>query len=295
MKSVPSQVSCHELRVIATNGRVFRVDVAGAIKISVSRLMVLSMAMFSVMVALFNPPLFGLELPLLGRFFYWLLVCYFVTFLWILQFKGFDLLNRRLKRDVPVFSGLVCLVSVAAMVWSTYAATELLFGVAGITNLQIWGEVLRYFLIAMVIDFFTVAMVLPRFEYVTFENPPPGPAPQNEHVVETVPARTSEPLVLKVNQRSIPLEQICYMKSVEHYVEFHCHADCITERVALRDMVAQAAAANGIQPHRSYWVKREAVQDMARRNGSPVLILQDGTEIPVSRHRRAEVVAWLAA
>ncbi len=97
-----------------------------------------------------------------------------------------------------------------------------------------------------------------------------------------------------MNGRTVALAPLQWMKSVEHYVEFHSGGPPVIERVPLRDMVSQSQGMDGMQPHRSYWVARHAVQQMTRRDGSAVLLLTDGTEIPVSRHRKAQIAAWLS-
>lgn len=309
MDSAQNQVTSHELRVIAMNGRAFRVDLSGVLQICLSRLMLLKLSMFSAMVALINPPLFGLEAGLVGRFFYWLAVCYFVTFLWIGQFWLYSQLRRRTGWNVPVFQFLLVGVAVVIMVWTNFAITRILVGTDGVSALSVWVDALRYFLIALVIEVVSVSFILPRFQQVTFENPPPGPAPKNMPPVQAGPQQVkseapAEPAVdlpetpaesLSVNGRTILRGQLRWMKSVEHYVEFHCETRPVTERAVLRDMIEQAAGWGGIQPHRSWWVSHAAVKRMAKRDGNPVLILIDGTEVPVSRHRKAAVEAWLDA
>lgn len=293
MISAPNQVPSHELRVIAINGTVFRVDLIGVVKICTSRLLLLKLSLFAGVVALFNPPMFGLELPLYATFLYWLIICYVVTGLWILQFWLFDVQRRVTGRDVPMPAPLVVGLAIAGTVWLNYAVADALFDLGTFTAWQVWMQALRYFLISLVIEVITVMLVLPRFDHVSFEGEPSAvpqapsapPAPASP---EPIP-----PALLEVNARKIPLAHLLWMKSVEHYVEFHCDAQMITERAPLRDMVAQAEGVDGIQPHRSWWVSRRAVDRMTRRGGNPVLILTDGTEVPVSRHRKAEVEGWL--
>lgn len=290
MNSVPDQGSSHEMRVFAINGTSFWVDVAGVVRICASGVLFVKLALFSAVVAMFNPPMFGLELPLWGTFLYWLAICYVVTGLWILQFWMVAVLSRLTGQDMPVLAPLIVGAAIVGTVWINYAVTEAMFDVPPVTMWQIWGQALRYFLIAMVIELITVLLVLPRFDHVMFERPT---AEAENSAPQAPPTDTDVPQVLVVNGRSIPLGRLLWMKSVEHYVEFHSDTDTLTERAPLRDMVAQAQGADGIQPHRSWWVSRRAVTRMMRKNGNPVLILTDDTEVPVSRHRKAEVEAWL--
>lgn len=292
MISAPNKEDCHELRVIAINGRMFRVDLNGVLRICASRLLLVSLVLFSAVVALFNPPMFGLELPLYGTFLYWLVICYVVTALWILIFCLFYWLRRHGGIEVPVPAPLIVGGAITGTIWLNYTVTGALFDLDPTTAWQVWLQVLRYFLVAMVIDLISVLLLLPRFQHVVFETPLPHPVA----TVWTGPAQAqaADPVAaLVVNGRSIPVGQLLWMKSVEHYVEFRCDSDTITERAPLRDMVTQAEGADGIQPHRSWWVSRRAIDRMTRRGGNPALVLVDGTEVPVSRHRKAEVEGWL--
>lgn len=297
MNSETNQATSHELRVFAINGRVFRVDIAGVVHICTSRLLLIKLALFSAVVALFNPPMFGLELPFWGTFLYWLGLCYVVTGLWVVQFMLFVLLRRVTGHDLPMPAPVVVALALTGAVWLNYAVTETLFDLPHVSAAMVWWQVLRYFLISMVAELVTVLLVLPRFREVVFETPLPAQEaqilPKADKEQQTAASEPSQPMLV-VNGRAVPLEWLRWMKSQEHYVEFHCDTDTVTERAPLRDMVLQASGVDGIQPHRSWWVSRRAVDRLARRGGNPVLILTDGTEVPISRHRKAQVEAWLA-
>lgn len=51
----------------------------------------------------------------------------------------------------------------------------------------------------------------------------------------------------------------------------------------LSDAIKETAPVAGMQVHRSHWVALDAVASATRKNGKPVLTLENGTEVPVSR------------
>lgn len=51
----------------------------------------------------------------------------------------------------------------------------------------------------------------------------------------------------------------------------------------LLDAIRETAPVAGMQVHRSHWVGLDAVRRSLRQNGKPVLELDNGTLVPVSR------------
>jgi DNA-binding LytR/AlgR family response regulator len=49
------------------------------------------------------------------------------------------------------------------------------------------------------------------------------------------------------------------------------------------DALAELDGLAGLQVHRSHWVAGCAVVEMKKQNGRCVVVLQNGTEVPVSR------------
>ena len=76
--------------------------------------------------------------------------------------------------------------------------------------------------------------------------------------------------------------------SEDHYLRVYTSlgSDLILMRLA--DAVRELANADGYQVHRSWWVARSAIQDEKKENGRSLLLLPDGTEVPVSRSYRAK-------
>jgi DNA-binding LytR/AlgR family response regulator len=69
-----------------------------------------------------------------------------------------------------------------------------------------------------------------------------------------------------------------------------------SELVLLRfaDAIREAAGADGLQVHRSHWVARDSVEGFRHVGGKLLLVLKDGTEVPVSRTYRDNVRARFA-
>ena len=304
---------CRRKRVIASNGSVFHVSLEDALAIVTSRAYFWVIVSFSIAVALFNAPMFGLELPVLGRFVYWFVDCVVVTAGWLAAFWLLDWLERRTSLSPPYLSAMLCGAGIGLMIGVNYALERALFGVPALGVWAVWGEWLRYFLIAVVFELLTVVFLLPsfpqaKFEKVTWRLGPaerPGGAVTQAEAPEEPEEREQEPeapapggdaggIVLS-GGKAMPLDGLMFMKSVEHYVEFAYRDRREMERATLRMLVDQIGPETGIRTHRSYWVSREAISDVTRKAGNAVLVLEDGTEIPVSRNRRKAVSDWLKA
>lgn len=125
-----------------------------------------------------------------------------------------------------------------------------------------------------------------------------------EEVVEPGPATSvPEPAMLEagvataefngtavvVGGQKFTLDQLHHVKSEEHYLRISAGLGELTLRGRLADLLAQVPEDAGLQPHRSWWVARGAVAGLRRGGQSDVLLLTDGTEVPVARGRRAHV------
>lgn len=73
------------------------------------------------------------------------------------------------------------------------------------------------------------------------------------------------------------------VESEDHYLRLHTSrgSDLILFRLA--DALAELEGLEGAQTHRSWWVAREAVEDVRRGDGRATLVLRGGVEAPVSR------------
>lgn len=303
MKPLQNKPSCHEMRLVAMNGYAFQVTLDGVLQLLRSKLFLGTLVAFSILIALVNPSVFGITLPLSVRPVFWLLNCSLVTVVWLFQFRICILVMQSLRRDFVVPSGLFYSVSVALLIWVNYLVLRKWLALAPLESVAIWGEILRYTLIAVVFELMLVVFILPHYpqirrvrwngEEIAGELPGPNPAAQQPRREPAArPGAASLP-DLEVQDRQIALDGLLYLKSVEHYVEFVFHEGHELLRAALRDLTEQLGPEHGVQTHRSYWVQRAAIDDLIRQNGHPYIRLKNGTNIPISRMRRKEVNEWM--
>lgn len=73
------------------------------------------------------------------------------------------------------------------------------------------------------------------------------------------------------------------MSAEDHYLRVRTDAGEALILMRLSDAVAACAGLDGAQVHRSWWVAREAVADARKSDGRGTLVLEDGSEVPVSR------------
>ncbi|GGG75794.1 hypothetical protein GCM10011415_25530 [Salipiger pallidus] len=106
---------------------------------------------------------------------------------------------------------------------------------------------------------------------------------------------TQEKRLIHVGGQSIALDDISLIEAQEHHVILHTSDGPLTYRARLSDILAQVGPDDGIQPHRSFWVARHVVQEVAREAGKPVLKLEGHAPLPVARGRLADVRDWLDA
>ncbi|WP_181389338.1 LytTR family DNA-binding domain-containing protein [Pseudoprimorskyibacter insulae] len=257
------------------------------------------MVLFSLCVALLNAPMMPIPLGLPSRFLVFLAICYLATGFWIALYCVIIFANRRFGTDIPMpnivsnFGGLFVAVLVK------YLIARVGFGLPWPGGWTIFLESLRYAVIATVCEFLTVAFMLPQFEGVSFldqatEKTDAPEAPADDATAQS-PQASAAPnaAVVHLKNRTIPASNVIYMKSVEHYVEFVTDTGTFMERATLKDLTESLPETDGLQTHRSFWVNRKAADRIERRNGNSVLLLRDGTEIPVARSRRTEVAEWL--
>ena len=75
----------------------------------------------------------------------------------------------------------------------------------------------------------------------------------------------------------------------DHYVRAHTALGSELILMRMRDAVAELQGVEGAQVHRSWWVARDAVEDVKREGRNLRLVLPGGIEAPVSRTRVAEL------
>lgn len=77
--------------------------------------------------------------------------------------------------------------------------------------------------------------------------------------------------------------QLYAVSSEDHYLRVHTDRGEELILMRLSDAMRELESAEGLQVHRSWWVARDGVAEVARENGRQTLILKSGAAAPVSR------------
>jgi len=88
---------------------------------------------------------------------------------------------------------------------------------------------------------------------------------------------------------------ILALSAEDHYLRVHTSAGETLILMRLYDAIAELDGIEGSQIHRSWWVARDAVRDVVRRDGKVDLVLAGGLRAPVSRRYQKALKAdgWL--
>lgn len=105
-------------------------------------------------------------------------------------------------------------------------------------------------------------------------------------VVVTHAAPASGPEPVRFLER-LPLKlrgsMLWAVEAEDHYLRLHTSKGQDLILMRLSDAIAELEGIEGAQVHRSWWIARDAIADIARGDGRATLTLQDGSQVPVSR------------
>lgn len=104
------------------------------------------------------------------------------------------------------------------------------------------------------------------------------------HVEGQAPARFLQRLPMKLKGAALWAVQ-----AEDHYLRLHTDKGSDLILMRLSDALKELDGLEGAQTHRSWWVAKDAVRQVARGDGRATLTLVDGTQAPVSR-RHARVL-----
>lgn len=91
-------------------------------------------------------------------------------------------------------------------------------------------------------------------------------------------------------QRIVMLDEIDWIAANDYYVTVHAAGRRYLLRESMASLEGRLDPARFVRVHRSAMVNIARVREM-RSTGADVVVLQDGTKLPVSRRRRAALVA----
>jgi hypothetical protein len=85
------------------------------------------------------------------------------------------------------------------------------------------------------------------------------------------------------------------LEAEDHYLRVHTDGGTGLILMRMADAVAELAALEGAQTHRSWWVARSALVAAKRGDGRALLTIQGGQEVPVSRsfYKAINEAGWL--
>lgn len=95
-----------------------------------------------------------------------------------------------------------------------------------------------------------------------------------------------DPVPLPLPLRGARIEAL---QAEDHYVRVHTDRGQALLRMRMRDAVAALDHVDGVSPHRSWWVARDAAASLTTEAGRAVLTLTSGLRVPVSRRARTQL------
>ena len=94
-------------------------------------------------------------------------------------------------------------------------------------------------------------------------------------------------------QRILPLEQIDWIGADDYYVAVHAGGRRYLLRESMSSLEARLDPARFLRVHRGAMVNIGRIRELRTSGGDTVVVLQDGTRLPVSRRRRTALTAAL--
>lgn len=260
-----------------------------------SRRFVAALLLFCCILALVDPLIFQRPVLLPFRILFWITNGVVLVAAWYLLFRSALWIVTRAGLDIAVPSAVLITLAVAAQLHVNYGIGMIVLDNADLWKGRLYSDMVRYTLVAILFETATAFFLVPgvlralrlkrrgRAEVVLTAPPLEAPA-------DPEPA---PPAQVEINGETVDLSGLLYLKAAEHYVELVYDRASQLVRTSLRDVIERLHPDHGVQPHRSYWVNRDAIVGLNRRKGAQFLVLSNGDEIPVSRHRRADVGQWV--
>ena len=88
------------------------------------------------------------------------------------------------------------------------------------------------------------------------------------------------------------LGELLALSAERHYVHVYTAAGDELLLMRLSDAIEECRHLDGMQIHRSCWVRRDAVEQLRRTNGRLEVRLRNGISLPVSRSRQSAAGAF---
>jgi two-component system LytT family response regulator len=122
------------------------------------------------------------------------------------------------------------------------------------------------------------------------EKQPDPPAPKKRDYLDRLAVRRGDRRML------VGVEQIRWIESEDYYVRIHLDGASHLLRTSLATLEGRLDPDRFQRVHRTAIVRRDAVAEIrVLASGIRMLVLDDGSELPVARSRLREVETWLAS
>jgi hypothetical protein len=183
-------------------------------------------------------------------------------------------------------SGLVALLISIPHCFIVIVVSALFFGIGMITPavvLQFWLAVLVIAVVLAAINYLASPPPVPSSPDALTPMPIPAPALPTGWPAEPVPIREMPSLLAEKLPHRLRAGRLIAIEAEDHYLRVHTDlgSDLVLMRMA--DACALIDPALGARVHRSWWVARDAVQQVRQQSGRMELELPGGVTAPVSR------------
>jgi DNA-binding LytR/AlgR family response regulator len=105
-------------------------------------------------------------------------------------------------------------------------------------------------------------------------------------------SRLNQIKFIEFGNNKIAQDEVVYLQALEHHVKMVTKSSEHVHRARLKDVIQILADVDGIQPHRSYWVPKQAIL-WAGQDAQALSLYTENHVIPVAGTRRVEIEKWL--
>ena len=130
--------------------------------------------------------------------------------------------------------------------------------------------------------FFFPLSVLKSRKQIVFQTTQVQGEPVLPRLLEKLPMRLQNSVIFALN-------------SEDHYVYIHTSKGTEMTLMRLSDAVRDSQPLDGLKVHRSWWVAKQGIEDVQKKNRTAVIRLKNNVSVPVSRsgYKMIKDAGWL--
>lgn len=239
---------------------------ASPVAVSVTRLLTITLVA-GVFLGLIGP-LGTIALPLALRLGYWVIATVGGSLL------GWAVTLLVMRWPPARANPWVMIVAIAVVMTPPGVLLVWLWGLVAVPGVEGFGDLvtLSWSVFAISLIMTAINRLMSPAYALTAPAPAPAspPAPVRIAFLERLPPRLRESDILAV-------------EAEDHYLRVHTALGSDLILLRLSDALGELAGLDGARTHRSWWVARAAVRDVAKGDGRATLMLEGGLKVPVSR------------